>query len=47
MSAFLGTGVKGFKRVFDIDEKPVRSIGVIVVLFVTLVYVLAAPWVLN
>jgi len=36
----LGLGVKRFKSIFNIDEKPLQSIGAVSILIVTLIYLL-------
>jgi len=42
----LGLGLRRFRSIIDIDKKPVRCVGFVAVVLVTLVYLMAAPFVL-
>jgi hypothetical protein len=46
LGEYLGIGIKALKTVVDIDNKPLRSMGFVAMLLVTLVYVVAAPFLL-
>jgi len=46
LGQYLGIGVKVLKVVLDIENKPLRSMGYVAILLVTLVYLVAAPFVL-
>jgi len=46
LGQYLGISLRGLKMILDIDKKPLRSMGLVAMLLVTLVYVVAAPFVL-
>jgi hypothetical protein len=47
LGRYLGLGFGFLKRIFDIDNKPIRSLGYVSILLVTVVYLVAAPFVLT
>lgn len=46
LGKYLGISVRGLKAVLDIENKPLRSMGCVAMLLVTIVYLVVAPFVL-
>lgn len=46
LGQYLGISLRGLKMILDLDKKPLRSMGLVAMLLVTLLYLVAAPFLL-